>query len=308
MKTKLIEAGIHLFCRVSVVLVLGAVFTIIFFLLSRAVPVLNLKLFFGNTPAMAALLLKKQVFNGIFPALVGTVTLVVLSVIMAVPMGICTGIYMAEYSPGLIRSTLGFFFDLLAGIPSIVVGLTGFSMALFLHHHFSRHIVPCLLISAISLAFLVLPYIVKTTQLALESVPRTTRLTGLALGASKFQNTIHVLLPGAFPDILSGIILALGRCAEDTAVIMLTGVVASAGVPDSLFKGYEALPFFIYYTASQYMDAGELNQAYGACVVLLVVCALLFLFAAAVQKLLSRHLFHGSRTASIGRSGMRHEK
>ena len=293
MNTRLFETGVRFFCRVSVLVVVGAVAMVILFLLFRGLPVLNAALFFGDTPPVAALMLRQQVFDGIFPAMAGTVLLVLLSVAMAVPMGVCAGIYMAEYSGRTLRLCLDFLFDLLAGIPSIVVGLTGFSVALFLHHHFSARIMPCLFISSVSLAFLVLPYIVKTTQLALESVPRSIRLSGLALGATTFQNTVHVLLPRALPDILGGIILAVGRCAEDTAVIMLTGAVASAGVPDSLFKGFEALPFFIYYISSQYMDAGELDRGYGACVVLLILCALLFCFAAVVQKTLSRRLFRG---------------
>jgi phosphate transport system permease protein len=83
---------------------------------------------------------------------------------------------------------------------------------------------------------------------------------------------------------MSGIILAIGRCAEDTAVIMLTGAVASAGLPRSLFSQYEALPFFIYYISSQYADSEELMQGYGASIVLLFLCALLFVTAYGIRK------------------------
>jgi len=75
------------------------------------------------------------------------------------------------------------------------------------------------------------------------------------------------------------VILAIGRCAEDTAVIMLTGVVATAGIPKSIFASYEALPFYIYYTASEYADASELVKAYGAALILLMICAGLFALA-----------------------------
>jgi len=98
------------------------------------------------------------------------------------------------------------------------------------------------------------------------------------------QNIIYVLIPKSLSGIISGVILAIGRCAEDTAVIMLTGVVASAGVPKSLLANYEALPFYIYYISSQYMNEEELSSGYGAAIVLLGICAVLFLFAFMIQK------------------------
>ena len=88
-----------------------------------------------------------------------------------------------------------------------------------------------------------LPYIIRTTQVCLENLPPDIRLAGPSLGATKLQNIVYVPLPTSLSGLLSGAILAIGRCAEDTAVIMLTGAVAMAGVPHSLFSGYEALPF-----------------------------------------------------------------
>ncbi|MCG8551104.1 MAG: hypothetical protein MI799_11945 [Desulfobacterales bacterium] len=97
-----------------------------------------------------------------------------------------------------------------------------------------------------------------------------------------------VLLPLALSDIVSGVVLAIGRCAEDTAVIMLTGVVAAAGVPKSIFASFEALPFFIYYTASEYTDPSELAKGYGAALILLLICSLLFIFAHLLKALIDR--------------------
>ncbi len=108
--------------------------------------------------------------------------LVLLSVGLALPLGLAAGIYLAEYARGGLRRVLDLLFDILAGLPSIVIGLFGLSLAIVLHRHFFARIQPCLLISAIALAFLVLPYIVRSTQLALEHLPRQERLTGLALG------------------------------------------------------------------------------------------------------------------------------
>ena len=89
---------------------------------------------------------------------------------------------------------------------------------------------------------------------------------------------------------MSGVILALGRAAEDTAVIMLTGVVATAGIPSSLLAKYEALPFYIYYISSQYTDQEELMTGFGAAIILLLVCSMLFITAHLLKNALLRRL------------------
>jgi phosphate transport system permease protein len=272
------------FSWLSSLALLSGVSCIIGYLLVKGLPIMSLRLIFGDTRAFDAFFLKRQVFNGLFPAIVGTFSLIVLSVSYAVPVGLATGIYLAEYAHDRVRGPFNLFLDVLAGIPSIVIGLFGFSVAVFLHKHFSGQVYPCLLISSLSLAFLVLPYIIRTTQVSLESLPAQTRLTALALGASKLQNIRYVLIPKSLSGITSGLILAIGRCAEDTAVIMLTGAVATAGVPKSLFSHYEALPFYIYYISSQYATPEELMTGYGASIILLVICVFLFLLAFIIKR------------------------
>jgi phosphate transport system permease protein len=241
---------------------------------------------------LRAVLLKERVFDGLFPAIAGTLVLVILSIVWAIPVGVAAGIYLAEYAGSRVKKVLDVFFDVLSGIPSIVVGLFGFSFAVFLHKHYSDRIGPCLLISSIALSILVLPYIIRTTQASLEGIPLDLRLTALALGATRFQNIFLVLIPRSLSGIMSGIILAIGRCAEDTAVIMLTGAVASAGLPHSLFSQYEALPFFIYYISSQYANPDELMQGYGASIILLLLCAGLFSLAYGIRKGLNYWAFY----------------
>lgn len=257
------------------------------YLLIKGLPSLGTELIFGQTDPLKALLGRARVFDGIFPAMVGTFCLVALSTLIALPVGVCSGIYLAEYANPGMKKLLGGSFDILAGTPSIVIGLFGFSLAVFLHSRFSDSLAPCLLISALSLAVLVLPYIVRSTQTSLEELPTHIRKTALALGATKFQNIGYVLIPNALSGISSGVFLAIGRCAEDTAVILLTGVVATAGVPSSLLSQYEALPFYIYYMSNQYSNPAELSNGYGACLVLLGICAILFMFAYGMRKHLS---------------------
>jgi len=287
-----VQTGIIIFtwfCAISLLFAVGSVFV---FLLYQGGSSINLQLIFGNTSVWDALTFKKDVFQGIFPAIVGTVLLVLVSVALALPVGIAAGIYLAEYSSGRLKSGFSFFYDILAGVPSILVGLFGFSVSIFLHGYVSQNIYPCLLISSLSLSFLVLPYLIRTTQMALEQIPSEVRLSALALGANRLQNIFFVLIPRSLSGITSGVILSIGRCAEDTAVIMLTGVVAMAGVPQSLMAKYEALPFFIYYISSQYTDMDELRMGYGAAIVLVAICAFLFAIALFVRNRLTDKILY----------------
>lgn len=281
------EQVVLVFSWGSVVLLLSAFLFMLGYLLYQGSGVLGSELIFGKISPIDALLCKRQVFNGLYPAVMGTFGLVLLAVGFAVPVGLAAGIYMAEYCRGRSRHILTVMFDILAGLPSIVVGLAGFSLTIILHRLLPGRLGPCLLISALALGFLILPYLIRSTQMALESVAPSLRLSAPALGATHLQNIRYVLLPASLPDILGGIILAIGRAAEDTAVIMLTGVVASAGLPRSLFEQFEALPFYIYYISSQYTNPEELQMGYGAAILLLTVCAVLFFSAFLVEQIIS---------------------
>jgi len=207
-------------------------------------------------------------------AFAGTAELVLLTLLLALPAGVATGIYIVCYAPPRLRRPLDFLFDLLASMPSILIGLFGFSLILLLHRWFDRAL-PSLLPAAASLALLVLPYLVKATRLGLEETdPRLVTLA-YGLGASREQVLWNVMLPAAAGQILKGALLSAGRAMEDTAVIMLTGAVASYGLPHSVFEPFEALPFYIYTTAAQYAAPEELETIFTASALLILAAALL---------------------------------
>jgi len=278
------ERSLTLICWICGLLPLAILLTVIVYLLVRGGSALNLELIFDRVPVLDALLGHRQVFDGLLPALCGTAMLVLLALTLAVVPGICGGIYLAEYASASERRVLGLLFDIIAGLPSIVIGLAGFSLSILIHRLFPGSFAPCMLLSAMALAFLIVPYLVRTTQAALSSIPHNLRITAPALGASKLQNILLVLLPSRMKDLIGGIILAIGRAAEDTAVIMLTGAVASAGMFRSLLDQYEALPFYIYYISSQYTDAEELQRGFGASILLFTLCGLLFLIAIILEQ------------------------
>ena len=249
------------------------------FLLVKGVPALGQELFFGETPPLEAILGRQPVWDGLWPALAGSLCLVGIALCLALFPGVGCGVWLAEYASPKVKSAAGAAIDMLAGTPSIVMGLFGFTLIIFLRHTFMPQANTCLLLAAGCLALLVLPVLIVSTKEALEAVPRDLKLTAMALGFSKERRIRHVQLPAAASGILSGVILALGRCAEDTAVIMLTGAVANAGLPAGLLAKFEALPFHIFYFTAEYQNQAELTRAFGAALVLLALAGGLILLA-----------------------------
>ena len=258
MKTYLHHPGSFL---MMLLVLLGAVvtFTVLIFLiiyiLVHGVPYIKPSLFsFTYTSDNASLM----------PALVNTVTMTLLSLVVAVPLGIFAAIFLVEYAKrgnrfmGIIRLTT----ETLSGIPSIVYGL--FGMLFFvntLDWGFS------LLAGAFTLAIMILPLIMRTTEEALKAVPDTFREGSFGLGAGKLRTVFRIVLPSAVPGILAGVILAIGRIVGETAALMYTaGTVAN--IPSSVMGSGRTLAVHMYNLASEglYMD-----QAYATAVVLLLL-------------------------------------
>jgi len=276
-------------------LTLAAVAALVGFLLARGLPVLGLDLLFGATPPLDAILGRRPVWEGIWPACAGTLSLVLLAGALAVPAGVACGIHLAVFARGRSRDLLRLGVDLLAGVPSILMGLFGFALILLL----KRTVLPgantSLFLAAGCIALLVLPYVASATAAALEGLPEPVRLLGPSLGLDPWQDVRAVLLPAAGRGILGGVILACGRAAEDTAVIMLTGAVAGAGLPAGIFGKFEALPFTIFYLAAQHQTPADLDRAWGAALALLACTTLLLAGARVMHHTLERRWKRVSR-------------
>ena len=198
------------------------------------------------------------------PAIMNTLTITLLSLLIAVPVGIFSAIYLVEYAKkenrfvGLIRLTT----ETLSGIPSIVYGL--FGMLFFVTALKWRH---SLLAGAFTVAIMVLPSIMRTTEDALKSVPDSFREGSFGLGAGKLRTVFRIVLPSAIPGILAGIILAIGRIVGETAALIYTaGTVAE--IPDSIMDSGRTLAVHMYNLSN---EALYMNQAYATAVVLLVL-------------------------------------
>jgi phosphate transport system permease protein len=251
------------------IIVISVLFIIVGYIFVKGIGAINLEFFFGDANPINVILGKERAFNGIWNAILGTLALVFLSVLFSIPFGVLGAVYLHEYaSDNIITRIIRFSSDCLAGLPSIVFGLFGYAIAI-------KTFGPCLLIGALTLSFMVLPIIIRATEEGLKSVPPGLREGSLALGATKWQTIWKVVLPTALPQIITGVILSMGRSAEETAAIMFTAATAFAfGI--GLFNRVEALPFSLYILATEYSSPEELQMAYGIALVLIVLMFLLF--------------------------------
>ncbi|ABN07286.1 phosphate ABC transporter, inner membrane subunit PstA [Methanocorpusculum labreanum Z] len=223
--------------------------------------------------------------GGIFPAIIGTLQLVGGAILIALPIGIGSAIYLHEYSrDNILTRLLRTGNDLLAGTPSIVFGVFGFAfLVIFLGWGV------CLLAGMVCLALMILPTIIKTTEEALKSVPNSLREASLGLGATKWQTLKNVVLPSAAPGILTGTILSIGRAAGETAPIMFTAVVFSKRfISMDLFDPVMALPFHLYVLATSV--PGSQTQQYGTAVVLISLVMAIYLVAIVIRKRFQKRL------------------
>ncbi len=290
MLIKRLERPLQAAIWLSALIYLFVILSLIAYILYKGLPVINTRLIFGDVPVFDALLMKRQVFDGILPAIAGTGFLVALSTLLSVPIGIGAGIYLSEYARHRVKKPMLLILDTLASIPSVVIGIFGLTMIILINKTMPLKVYPSLLIASISMSALMVPYIINATMTALHSVPYKTRITAISMGASPLQNLVNVLLPFSKPAIMSGVLLAIARCASDVAVIMLTGAVASFGIPKSILSPFEALPFFIFYVSTEYRNERQLLDGYGASIILLTVCILLFAVSHILSKFAGGHL------------------
>jgi len=220
-----------------------------------------------------------ELFADLKSPIAGTLLITISSVAISTPIGIITGIYLHEYAGEKIRIHGINLFKYLSTIPSIIIGVFGLVMIISINQFFDRNLRTGLTVSALSLSLLILPYIVQSTVNALSMIPKDLRVTALSIGAKKHQNIIYILLPECITAILGGVVLSIGRAAEDTAVIMLTGAAAFAGIPSKFNDAFEALPFFIYYKSSESQGTLELAHIFTASLIIIVISTL-FIFSA----------------------------
>ena len=264
--------GLFRLLSLCVVLIL---FAILGFIIYKGVGVINWE-FISSAPR------EGMTAGGIWPAIVGTFYLMVGSALFAFPIGVMSGIYMNEYAPkGKLVRFIRVMTNNLSGIPSIVFGL--FGMALFVNYlGFGDSI----LAGSLTLGLLCVPIVLRTTEEALKAIPDTLREGSRALGATKLQTIWHVILPMAMPNVITGLILALGRVSGETAPILFTcAAYFLPQLPQSVLDQCMALPYHLYVISTSGTDMeAQLPIAYGTALVLILIVLAVNLLANALRK------------------------
>ena len=270
-KSKLQSVILRTLVYTAAFITFGVLICLIAYILIKGIPNLSLDLFsFEYNSENVSL----------FPALINTVVMTARSLVIAVPLGVFSAIYLVEYAKrgnkivGLIRLTA----ETLSGIPSIVYGLFGF---LLFVTAFSWGY--SLLAGAFTLVIMILPVIMRTTEEALKAVPDTFREGSFGLGAGKLRTVFKIVLPSAVPGILAGVVLSVGRIVGETAALIYTaGTVAQ--IPSGLFGSGRTLAVHMYALWSEGLNT---NQSYATAVVLLIIVVILNAASSALAKKIS---------------------
>ncbi len=210
LRRKIVSGAFVAFCAASVLLALVPLGFILFFVLKQGLPSLT-GAFFTGLPRPVG-----EAGGGMGNALVGTLILITLASLLAVPVGVLAGIFLAEYRKSPFASAVRFSADILNGVPSIVIGIFAYTIAVLPFRRFSA------LAGGVALGVMMIPLIVRTTEELLALVPASLREGALALGATRARTVFGVILPAALPGILTGILVALARIAGETAPLLFT--------------------------------------------------------------------------------------
>jgi phosphate transport system permease protein len=228
---------------------------IIFYVLKRGLPVVSLEFLSRNPAEMGK-------GGGIFSTIVGTIALTLLAILIATPLGVGSAIFLTEYTrENWVTRVIRFGSECLAGIPSIIFGLFGFILFVTtLGFGWS------LLSGGLTLAFMILPTIIRTSEEAIRSVPDAYREVSFSLGSTKWQTVTRVVLPSAVPGIATGVILSVGRSIGETAAVIFTAG-SSLHIPTSLFSSSRTMSVHFYILAREGIS---MANAYGTAAVLII--------------------------------------
>jgi len=258
-------------------MVVGILFVILGFIVIKGISVISWD-FLTTMPSDG------MTKGGIYPAIVGTFCLIGGSVLFSFPIGVLAGIYMNEYAKkGFIVRFIRMMTNNLAGIPSIVFGL--FGIALFVN---TLGFGDSILAGSLTLGLLTLPVVIRTTEEALKAVDDSFRHGSYALGASKLQTIRRVVLPIAYPNIITGLILSIGRVSGETAPILFIVAYFTTKLPTSIYDQVMALPYHLYVLATSGTDIEKSRPiAYGTALVLIMIVLIMNLIANALRRYFS---------------------
>lgn len=252
---RLEQNAVKVVLMVLTAITVGILLFIIVFILRKGVPVLELSFLTRNPVDMGR-------GGGIFSTIVGTLVLTLVAVLIAAPLGVGTAIFLTEYTwENRVTRIIRFGADCLAGIPSIIFGLFGFILFVTkLRFGWS------ILSGGLTLAFMILPTIIRTSEEAIKSVPASYRQVSFSLGSTRWQMVARVVLPAALPGIVTGVILSIGRSIGETAAVIFTAG-SALHLPTSIFSSSRTMAVHFYILAREGIS---MSNAYGTAAVLVI--------------------------------------
>ncbi|MBU5595425.1 phosphate ABC transporter permease PstA [Amphibacillus sp. MSJ-3] len=246
--------------------------SIIFYVMSKGLGMINVEFLTDSPRNMGA-------DGGIYPAILGTVYLVGLTLLLATPIGVGTAIYLNEYiAESRLKKVIRFTTDALAGIPSIVFGLFGFVFFVILLGDYTGGW--SIVSGSLTGVMMILPVIISASEEALRNVPDNLREGSLALGTTRWYTIKKTVLPLAFPGILTSLILSIGRVVGETAAFLLT-LGGSLLIPRTIFDGGRTLSLHLYMVA---METGNMEMAFGTGAVLIILILIINFIASILLK------------------------
>jgi phosphate transport system permease protein len=254
-KRKILDRVVYVIMAAALGLVILILFFILAYILAQSAGFLNISFFF-----------KPAEEGGIFPMVVTTLYVVLVSLVIALPVGIMTAVFLNEYSGNtpLIRF-LRLAIETLAGIPSIIYGLFGLLM-FCRFFKFGQSIIS----GGLTLSIMILPVIIRTVEESLKTIPVSFREGSLSLGATKFQTIWHVVIPPALPGIVTSAILAIGRVVGESAPVLLT-VGITRNMPKSIFQSGRTLTIHLYYLTKEAVNPDDFGLAFATAGVLITL-------------------------------------
>lgn len=269
---------VYILLGASAVITAVTLIFILGFVVLRGAPVMSWE-FISDIPRMGG------EEGGIFPAILGTFYLVAVALLLAIPLGVGGALYLVEFQKeNIITKIIRFGADTLNAVPSIIFGLFGFA---FLVYYLKLGV--CILSGGVTLAFMVLPTILRTSEEALRAVPNWDKEGSYALGATKLQTIKNIILPQSLSGIITGIVLSIGRAAGETAPIIFTAAILNPVLPESVFDPTMSLPSHLYTLVSE-STPEKLVNAYGTALVLIILVLITTYSAMLFRKYFTRHV------------------
>lgn len=272
-KRKIINYLVFILFGITSLVVIIPLLSILIQVTARGITVIDIDFFTKLPPSPG------EAGGGLGNAILGTLYLVGIASLLSIPVGIMTGVYLAEFGQNKLAYIVRLISDVLSGIPSIVVGIFAYIILVKTLGGYSA------LAGGVALAIIMLPLIVRTTEEMLLMVPDSLREASLALGANTGETIFKVVLPSAYKGIITGVMLSLSRAAGETAPLLFTAL-NSRYWPGSLFSSTASLPVYIYnYAISPYENWQ--NLAWGAAFILI----LMVLVTNAITRFFSRERY-----------------